>query len=300
MQSSLTIFTHPDMARHENMSNHPECPARLHNIMEMIKRDFPDIPVEDAFPIAEENLLFAHPQSYIDHILDSAAYDGEWSMIDADTGMNDYSYHAALLSAGASVQAVQAVMDGNTQTAFALSRPPGHHAEYDTAMGFCFFANAFVAARVSNVKTLIIDFDVHHGNGTEDLVKRRVDDGYTDIAYASIHQEGIFPHTGMNDSENICNAPLPQGATSQDFRSAIENKIIPLARDFAPDLIIFSAGFDAHESDPIGGLNLQHDDFGWIVEQFKPICPKIVSVLEGGYNLETLPESVKVHLLALR
>ena len=282
------------------MPDHPECPARLVKIMEMVEKDFPDIPVETAYPIDEQKLLLAHPQSYIDGILDKAPFDGEWSMIDSDTGMNEHSYNSALLSAGASVQAVQSVMNGEAQTAFALSRPPGHHAEYDTAMGFCFFANAFIAARSSDVKTLIIDFDVHHGNGTEDLVKKRVNDGYKDIAYASTHQGfGFWPNTGHEDSQNICNGPLPDGSTSHEFREAVLNKIIPFAKDFAPELIIFSAGFDAHESDPLGELNLTHDDFGWIVDQFKPICPKIVSILEGGYNLDTLPISVNHHLKAL-
>lgn len=288
------------MAKHRNSPyDHPECPDRLHVIMDMILRDFPDIPVENTYPIAEDILLLAHPQSHIDDIQDRMPFDGEYSMIDGDTGLNEHSFDIALLSAGTCVQATAAVMNGDTQTAFALSRPPGHHAEYNRAMGFCFFANAFIAARSSGVKTLIIDFDVHHGNGTEDLVKRHVNDGHLDIAYASTHQGGIFPNTGDHDSQNICNCPLPHGAGSQEFRDIVREKIIPFATKFAPELIIFSAGFDAHESDPLAGLNLQHDDFGWIVDQCKPICDKIVSILEGGYNLETLPISVSHHLRSL-
>ncbi len=296
---NLTIFTSDKMQAHQNASSHPECPERLKVILDMVKQDFLDVPIETAYPIDESIILLAHPQSHIDFILDQTPFDG-WSMIDGDTGMNQHSYDCALLSVGASVQAMRAVMDGETQTAFALSRPPGHHAEYDTAMGFCFFANAFIAARASGVKTLIIDFDVHHGNGTEDLVKRRVANGDLDIAYASTHQGfGFWPNTGHFDSHNICNCPLPQGASSDDFRKIVMDKIIPFVTDFAPKLIIFSAGFDAHESDPLAELNLTHDDFGWIVDQIKPICPKIVSILEGGYNLETLPISVKHHLKAL-
>jgi len=298
----LIIFTSEAMGAggHENMLDHPECPARLHVIMDMIARDFPDIPIERAFPINEDLLLLAHPQSHLDFILDKTPIDDSgWGMIDNDTGANAQTYDSALLSAGAAVQAVQAVMNGETQTAFAVARPPGHHAEYDRAMGFCFFGNAFIAARYAGVKALILDFDVHHGNGTEDLVKRHVAAGHRDIAYASTHQQGIFPNTGMEDSINICNAPLPHGSTSTDFRRAVMDKILPFAQNFAPDLIIFSAGFDGHESDAIAGLNLCHDDFAWIVDQCRPICAKIVSILEGGYNLQTLPTSVSHHLKAL-
>lgn len=296
---SLIIFTNPKMTAHKNGPEHPECPGRLKVITDMIEKEFPDTRIETAYPASEETILLAHPQSHLDFILDKTPFEG-FSMIDGDTFMSPQSCDAALMSVGACVQAVHAVMDGEAQTAFALCRPPGHHAEWNTAMGFCFFANAFIAARSSNVKTLIIDFDVHHGNGTQDLVRRRVEDGHTDIAYASTHQGfGFWPNTGHTDSENICNCPLPQGATSQDFRKAVTHKIIPFARNFAPELIIFSAGFDAHKSDPLGGLNLSNDDFAWIVEVIRPLCPQIVSVLEGGYNLQTLPTSVKHHLKAL-
>ena len=296
--NKLTIFTSDKMMAHQNAPYHPECPARLEVIMGMLHTDFSDIPLEDAYPADENTLLLAHPQSHIDFILDQTPFDG-YAMIDGDTGMNEHTYDSALLSVGTTIQAVRAVMDDETQTAFALSRPPGHHAEYDTAMGFCFFANAFIGARVSGVKTLIIDFDVHHGNGTEDLVKRRVADGDLDIAYASTHESGIFPKTGDKDSQNICNCPLPHSAGSKEFRQVVTDKIIPFANDFKPELIIFSAGFDGHESDDIAGLNLQHNDFAWVVEQIQPICKKIVSILEGGYNLETLPTSIKHHLSAL-
>ena len=292
------VLTNEEMRGHENMPGHPECPARLKVIMDMIRSDFPDTPVEHSFCASEDDVLLAHPQSHLDFVLDKTPFDG-WGMIDSDTGTNQHTYNAALLSLGASIQAVRAVMDGDAQTAFALTRPPGHHAEYATAMGFCFFGNAFIAARKSGVRTLIIDFDVHHGNGTEDLVKRYVADGHNDVAYASTHQSGIFPGTGMTNGQNICNVPLDRGTTSADFRKAVTSTIIPFASAFKPELIIFSAGFDAHESDPLGGLNLDHEDFAWIVDQIRPICTKMVSILEGGYNLQTLPTSVKHHLKAL-
>lgn len=295
----MKIFTSDAMLSHTNGPGHPECTDRLRAVMDMVQCDFPNIAVEDAYPVDEDLLLLAHPQSYVDFILESTPCDG-LTMLDGDTALCPQSYDSALVAVGACVQAVRAVMDGETKVAFAAIRPPGHHAEYATAMGFCIFANAFIAARSSGVRTLIIDFDVHHGNGTEDLVRRRVAGGDIDIAYASTHQGEIFPGTGHDDAQNICNCKLGAGAGTAEFRQAVTDKIIPFARDFAPELIIFSAGFDAHGDDPLGGLNLTNDDFGWIVDAIHPICPKIVSVLEGGYNLEILPYSVKGHLLALK
>ena len=294
----LVIFTHPKMTAHNRGLDHPECSPRLDRIIEMLAADLPQIPVETAYPAADDTLLLAHPQTHINGILDMLPFEG-YAMIDSDTLLSPDSFDAALLAVGAACQAVDAVMNGEAQTAFAAIRPPGHHAEYETAMGFCLFNNAFIAARKSGVRTLIVDFDVHHGNGTEDLVKRRVADGHTDIAYASTHQSGIFPFTGMEDSQNICNAPLPADAGSTEFRAAVTDRIMPFAKNFAPELIIFSAGFDAHADDPLANLNFTHDDFGWIVDQLKPLQPKIVSILEGGYNLGALPASVFNHLKSL-
>ncbi len=295
----LVIFTDPSMTQHNQGLDHPECPDRLNRILDMIESDMPKVPIEKAYPANEDLILLAHPQDYVDMILDNTPFDG-FSPLDGDTYLSPTSFDNALTAIGACTQAVRAVMDNEAKTAFTLSRPPGHHAEYSKPMGFCLFANAFIAARYSGVKTLILDFDVHHGNGTEDLVKRHTENGYHDIAYASIHQGfGFWPNTGHTDSKNICNAPLEKGASSDDFRQIVTDKIIPFAQKFAPELVIFSAGFDGHESDPLGEINLIHDDFSWIVEQVSPICPKIVSILEGGYNLDTLPQSVKHHLKAL-
>lgn len=304
----LRIYTHSQCASHDTGHGHPECAERLTRIMDMIHNDFPDIHIETAFPANEETVLLAHPQSHLDMILDNTPFDG-LAYIDGDTVLSPASYDSALLGVGASCQGVDAVMAGETQTAFAAIRPPGHHAEYDRAMGFCLFANAFIAARHAQEKhnvnnILIVDFDVHHGNGTADLVRHHVNAGHKNIAYASTHQSPLFPGTGIPQVEGnadgmICDCPLSAGSNSEIFRRIINNTVLPFAKDFAPDLIIFSAGFDAHETDPIGGLALQHDDFAWIVNRFKPLCPKMVSVLEGGYNLDTLATSVKAHLKAL-
>lgn len=290
------IFTHPNFDKHDTGYGHPECPDRIRTINAMINQEFSDA-IERAYPADDSKILLAHPQSYADMILDALPFDG-YAALDHDTVLCAQSYDIALLGIGASCMAVDAVLNDEAQTSFAAIRPPGHHAEYDRAMGFCLFNNAFIAARHANVRTLIIDFDVHHGNGTEDLVKRRVAGGFDGIAYASTHQK-FWPYTGNEDSQNICNAPLDAGASSADFRDVITHKTKPFANEFKPDLIIFSAGFDAHKDDPIGGLNLCDDDFAWIVHEFKSLCPRIVSILEGGYNLDSLPLSVSAHLKAL-
>jgi len=259
----LKIYTHPQCMNHHTGFKHPECPERLTRILDMIERDFPHIAVEHAFPVAEDSLLLAHPQSYLDYILDNIPF-GNLSYLDGDTVLSPQSYDIALLAVGACCQAVDAVLAGECQTAFVAIRPPGHHAEYDKAMGFCLFANAFIAARhaqachpVSNI--LIIDFDVHRGNGTADLVRRHAAIGRTDIAYASTHQFSLFPSMGnpkteYNAKSVICDCPLPAGTNSRQFREIVTAKIVPFARAFKPELILFSAGFDAHESDPLGEI----------------------------------------------
>lgn len=305
----LRIYTHKQCASHDTGPKHPENPERLNRIWDMIDRDFPDTPVERAFPAAEDTVLLAHPQSYMDYILDKTPFEGVF-YLDGDTVISPQSYDIALLAVGACCQATDAVLTGECQTAFAAIRPPGHHAEYDKAMGCCLFSNAFIAARHAQMRhniqnILIMDFDVHHGNGTADLVRRHVAAGKTGIAFASTHQRNLFPvNTGNPDTEDnaqgmIHDHPLAEGSGSDVFREVVTTKIIPFARDFAPELIIFSAGFDAHESDILGDLNLQYDDFAWIVEQFVNVCPRMVSILEGGYNLDTLATCVKSHLKAL-
>jgi len=293
----LTIFTHPDFVNHDTGHGHPECAARISAIQNMIETFFFDC-YEQAYPAPDERLLLAHPQTYIDMVLDNIPFDGH-AALDGDTILSPQSFDVALLGVGAACMAVDAVLNGDTQTAFVAARPPGHHAEHDKAMGFCLFNNALIAARHSNVRTMIIDFDVHHGNGTEDLVKRRVASGHNDIAYASTHQSPFWPFTGDHDGENICNCPLPSGAGTTEFRTIVNDKIIPFVDDFKPELIIFSAGFDAHTDDPLAELNFINDDFAWIVDVMRPLCSKMVSILEGGYNIDTLPSLVKTHLNAL-
>lgn len=294
----LVIFTHPDFVHnHDTGHGHPECGARIQKIHEMIERDFPNS-IERCYPADDNKLLLAHPQNYIDSIMDALPFDGHASL-DGDTLLSPDSFDTALLAVGGACQAVNAVQSNESQTAFVTSRPPGHHAEYDKAMGFCLFNNAFIAARHAKDRVLIIDFDVHHGNGIEDLVKRNIQKGSTNIAYASVHQSPFWPNTGTDSSPNICNCPLSSGTNSDQFKQAVTNKIIPFAQNFAPDLIIFSAGFDAHHDDPLAEFNLEANDFAWIVDIMKPIQSKIVSILEGGYNLDTIAGLVKTHLKAL-
>lgn len=296
----MRIFSHPCMADHTPPEDIAESPARLVVIRHMIETEFPDIEIENAAAARLDDILLAHTRDYLDSLQTETTV-----KIDNDTYIGKGTFDAAMHAAGAAIKSVETVLsDDKCNTAFALTRPPGHHAGRDTAEGFCFLNNAFIAARSAirikpDCKVLIIDFDVHHGNGTQSLVASYVSQGDENIAYASIHQEGIYPQSGFEQSEFIYNCPLLAGSGSADFRDSITYDILPFAKRFAPDLIIFSAGFDGHKDDDIARLNYTHEDFAWIVEQFKPLCKKQVSVLEGGYHLGVLPVSLFHHLKAL-
>jgi acetoin utilization deacetylase AcuC-like enzyme len=294
----LAIFTDTDFAdRHDTGYGHPECGDRILKIQSMLEHHFSGF-LESCYPADDSKLLLAHPQSHIDSVMNALPFEG-YASIDGDTILSSNSFDTALLAVGASCQAVDTVLKNESQTAFVAVRPPGHHAEYDKAMGFCLFNNAFIAAHHANCRVLIIDFDVHHGNGTEDLVKRHIQNGSTNIAYASTHQAPFWPHTGQKNLENVCNCPLPSGTNSEQFRKTFMDEIIPFAQNFKPELIIFSAGFDGHKDDPLAELELEEQDYAWIVHVTQTVCTKIVSILEGGYNLDTLPNLVKIHLKAL-
>lgn len=295
----MRIFAHDNMKNHVAPQGFPECAERVDAIMAMLKASFPDIAIEACTPAAEDILRLAHSQAHIDSLKTQEAF-----LIGGETPVTQHTYNAARLAAGAAMNAVDAVLSGSTKTAFALSRPPGHHASQDQAEGFCLLNNVFIAARYAidtdpSTRILIIDFDVHHGNGTEALLQNYLIQGGKNIAYGSVHQEGIYPGTGYQQSEYIYNCPLLSGCGSSDFRDAVTYDILPFAERFQPEIILYSAGFDGHQDDPLAGLNYTHDDYAWIVQQFQGLCDKQVSVLEGGYNLEALPVSVYHHLKAL-
>jgi acetoin utilization deacetylase AcuC-like enzyme len=287
---------------------HPERPDRLRAIERALEVESFQMLARDSAPRADiAAIARVHPVDYIEAIQAATPTQG-LTAIDQDTSMSPGSYEAALRSAGGAVFAVDEVMTRRVKNAFVATRPPGHHAERATPMGFCFFNNAAVAARHAQAsygagRIAIVDFDVHHGNGTQHIFW---DD--PKVMYASTHQMPLYPGTGSlaerGEHDQIVNAPLRAGDAGATFREAMEAAILPRIDDFAPDLVIISAGFDAHRRDPLGNLNLVEDDYVWVTHKLMEIARRrcagrIVSVLEGGYNLEGLARSVAAHVTTL-
>ena len=257
---------------------------------------------------AEDDVLRAHPESHLDSIRRAAPTEG-WVSLDADTHMSQGTLAAVWRSAGGAVRAVDLVLGGDVANAFVAMRPPGHHAERTTAMGFCFFGNVAIAAKHALDhhglrRVAIVDFDVHHGNGTQDLVE---DDPR--ILFCSTHQSPLYPGTGAADEtgvdDNVVNVPLDEGTNGRGFRTAMERRVLPRVDAFKPDLIIISAGFDAHRDDPLAGLALVEDDFTWITQALCDLADKhcagrVVSCLEGGYDLTALGACAAAHVNVLR
>ncbi len=302
------LFSHPSYTLHETGPHHPERVERIRAILDVLEAEsFTGLRRADAPSVDRPALLRVHPERYIDAIEAAAPADGA-VYLDADTVMSARSYEAIAHSAGGAVAAVDAVMTGNARNAFVAMRPPGHHAGVASPMGFCFFNNAAIAARHAQTvygaeRVAILDFDVHHGNGTQEIF-------WSDpsVLYASSHQMPLFPGTGGRDEcgehGNIVNAPLSAGDGGARFREAVESQILPRIDNFHPDLIVISAGFDGHKHDPLGGLGLVESDFAWVTARTMEIAEKhahgrIVSVLEGGYELEGLSRSAAAHLLTL-
>lgn len=303
--TDVIIVTHPACVKHDTGYGHPERPERLTVIMEMLDSDLPDMPIVESPAATTEQLLYAHSQEYLDSVAAKAPAEG-LAHLDEDTVLSPHSLAAARHAAGAACEAVDQVMDGRAAAAFCAIRPPGHHAEVEKAMGFCIYANAYIAARHAQEKhgvsrVAIVDFDVHHGNGTADMIYHH---DRKDIFYASTHQSPFWPFTGDPEQDDdagglILDVPLPAGTGSDAFRAAYTDTIIPRLKAFAPELLIISAGFDAHKDDPIGGMSLDEEDFHWVTASLMETAPKVVSVLEGGYDTNALANSVRAHLEAL-
>jgi len=303
----LTAYiTHPDCARHEMGAGHPECPERLSAIHDhlLIKGLLDYLMPWDAPLATREQLGRAHARGYIDELIDSAPAEG-YRHVDPDTNMNCHTVQAALRSAGAAVLATDLVITGQAPSAFCSVRPPGHHAERGAAMGFCFFNNVAVGIRhalsVHGLQRVaLIDFDVHHGNGSADIF--RDDDR---VLMCSIFESGIYPFSGETDNgPNMVNVGLPSRSGGDAFRAAVTEHWLPALDAFAPQLIYISAGFDGHREDDMGNLGLVEADYLWVTRQLMAVARKhcqgrIVSCLEGGYVLSPLARSVAAHVSVL-
>lgn len=298
---------HTDYVAHEMMPGHPERPDRIRMVEKVLSEDRFNALVREAPELgSEDHVLLAHPEDYIRNIRDSRPAEG-LVHLDADTTMSPGSWNAALRGVGAIVSAIEKVVDRVHDNAFVASRPPGHHAEANRAMGFCLFNNAAIGAIYAREKmgldrVAVVDFDVHHGNGTQDIFWDN-----RDLFYASTHQMPLYPGTGAPSETgvgNIFNAPLSPGADGSDFREAMSEVVLPALNAFKPDLIIVSAGFDAHARDPLANVNLFEEDFVWITNKLLEAADthcdgRLVSILEGGYDLQALGSSVGDHVSAL-
>jgi acetoin utilization deacetylase AcuC-like enzyme len=305
---STLLLTHRACLLHEPGEEHPECPDRLRAVLKALdQEDFAGLIRDEAPEATVEQLCRVHPRNYVDAILGIRPAAGETVPLDGDTIMSHGSAEAALRAAGAAVAATDAVMRGEVRRAFCATRPPGHHAEPSRPMGFCFFANAVVAAQHAIAahgvaRVAIVDFDVHHGNGSQACVERD-----PAILYASSHQWPCYPGTGEAREKgvgNIFNAPLSPGADGPAFRAAWADTLLPAVDAFAPDLLVISAGFDAHARDPLAQLRVREADFAWLTAELCAIAERhgkgrVVSLLEGGYDLEALAHSTAAHVRVL-
>ncbi len=301
------FYNHPICEEHNSGISHPESPDRLHSINKFLAQDHFELLDRFNAPLADKVMLKnVHSSEYVDTILKSIPESG-YSYIDGDTVISPSSGDASLRAVGAVCEAVNSVLSGKVDNAFCAVRPPGHHAEPNGAMGFCIFNNIAIAAdharRVHGItRVAVIDFDVHHGNGTQTAFEA---DG--DLMFASTHQSPLYPGTGSKDERgvgNIWNAPLRPKAGSNEFKDAMTNLILPALRNHKPELILISAGFDAHRDDPLATLELVESDFKWITKEINKIAAdcchgRVVSSLEGGYNLLALGRSVAQHVEAL-
>jgi len=301
------LVTDPIFLEHQVPTGHPERPDRLRAIARALAADRFASLERVAAPVADAaTLALAHDPAYVAAVAEAVPEEGIVA-VDPDTWLSPRSFVAAAHAAGGACHAVDAVVAGAARNAFCAIRPPGHHAEPAHAMGFCLFNNAVIAARHAQrthglARVAIVDFDVHHGNGTQAIVW---DD--PSILYASTHQMPLYPGTGAmseTGAGNIFNAPLDPGDGGPEFRDAFVHRILPAVNTFKPELIVISAGFDAHWRDPLASLNLKEEDFAWATTALMDIADRhasarIVSVLEGGYDLTALADSTAAHVAAL-
>ena len=302
------LYTHPSCLAHDPGQYHPETPARLKSVLDALSTpDFAALERREAPQATIEDLTRVHPQRFVERLLAAVPVTGHVA-IDADTVMSPRSGEAALHAAGAVAAAVDAVIAGEADNAFCAVRPPGHHACPSRAMGFCLFNNVAVGAlrarQVHGLKRLaVVDFDVHHGNGTQDCFW---DDA--SLFYGSTHQSPFYPGTGSASETgvagNIVNVPLPPMSGSQAFRLGMTRTLLPALDAFGPELLMISAGFDAHRADPLAQLLLDEADYTWVTERLLEIARqhaggRVVSTLEGGYDLQALGASAAAHVRVL-
>ncbi len=304
---TTALFTHPACLEHDTGPGHPERRQRLEAVLlALAEPEFAALDRREA-PRAEiDQIARVHDRAYVEGLLARVPQRG-WAAVDGDTTMSSGSGEAALRAAGAMIAAVDLVMAGGAANAFCAVRPPGHHAESDMAMGFCLFNNVAIGAghagAVHGVQRIaIVDFDVHHGNGTQHIFEHEAQ-----VFYASTHQMPLYPGTGARSEHgvgNVCNAPLQAYSGGEAFRDAYEDIVLPAIDRFAPELLLISAGFDAHRADPLASLELEAEDFGWVTERLAQLAAthcrgRLVSTLEGGYDLGALAESAAAHVAAL-
>ena len=305
---TVLLFSHRACLQHDPGPQHPECPDRLRAVLRALEaEEFAHLIRDEAPQATVEQLTRVHPAAYVQAILGIRPEPDESVALDADTVMSWGSAEAALRAAGAGVAGVDAVCRGEVRRVFCAVRPPGHHAEPGRAMGFCVFANAAIAARHAQAahgltRVAVVDFDVHHGNGTQACFERD-----PTLFFASSHQSPCYPGTGAPEETgvgNVYNAILPPGADGAAFRAAWRDRLLPALEAFGPELVVISAGFDAHARDPLAQLRVREADFAWLTAEICAVADRacggrVVSLLEGGYDLDALASSAAAHVRAL-